>query len=73
VLNQGGKTLQQGDRLDVYFLGEELFDPYTKESLGQMEEKIAVVEVVRVNAKTTYAKVVDGDAELIEPEFIVRR
>jgi hypothetical protein len=38
-----------------------------------MEEKIAVVEVVRVNAKTTYAKVVDGDAELIEPEFIVRR
>jgi len=73
VLNQGGKTLQKGDRLDVYFLGEEMFDPYTKESLGQMEEKIAVVEVVRVNAKTTYANVVDGDAELIEPEFIVRR
>lgn len=73
VLNQGGKTLRKGDRLDVYFLGEELFDPYTRESLGRMEEKIAVVEVVRVNPKTTYAKVVDGDAELIEPQFIVRR
>lgn len=73
VLNQGGKTLKKGDRLDVYFLGEEMFDPYTKESLGFLEEKIAVVEVVRVNAKTTYAKVVEGDAELIEPQFIVRR
>lgn len=73
VLNQGGKTLKKGDRMDVYFLGEEMFDPYTKESLGQLEEKIAEIEVVRVNAKTTYAKVVDGDAELIEPEFIVRR
>lgn len=73
VLNQGGKTLKKGDRLDVYFLGEEMFDPYTKESLGYLEEKIAVVEVVRVNPKTTYAKVVEGDAELIEPQFIVRR
>ncbi len=73
VLNQGGKTLKQGDLLDVYFLGEEMFDPYTNESLGQLEEKIAVVKVVRVNAKTTYAKVVEGDAELIEQDFIVRR
>jgi len=73
VLNQGGKTLKKGDRLDVYFLGEEMFDPYTHESLGFLEEKIATIEVVRVNAKTTYAKVVDGDAELIEPQFIVRR
>jgi len=73
VLNQGGKTLKKGDRLDVYFLGEEMFDPYTKESLGRLEEKIAVVKVVRVSAKTTYAKVVEGDAELIETDFIVRR
>lgn len=73
VLNQGGKTLKQGDLLNVYFLGEEMFDPYTNESLGQLEEKIAVVKVVRVNAKTTYAKVVEGDAELIEQDFIVRR
>jgi len=73
VLNQGGKSMQKGERLTVYLLGEELFDPYTNESLGQLEEKIAVVEVVRVNAKTSYAKVVDGDAELIEPQFIVRR
>ncbi|MBP0049415.1 hypothetical protein H9C73_11765 [Marinobacterium sp. AK62] len=73
VLNQGGKTLKKGDRLDVYFLGEEMFDPYTRESLGRLEEKIAVVKVVRVGAKTTYAKVIEGDAELIDTDFIVRR
>lgn len=39
VLNQGGKTLKKGDRLDVYFLGEEMFDPYTKESLAFSKRK----------------------------------
>ncbi|HJE29780.1 MAG TPA: hypothetical protein K8U95_11410, partial [Pseudomonas nitrititolerans] len=60
-------------KLSVYFLGEEMFDPYTKESLGQMEEKVADIQVVRVNAKTTYAKIVGGDAELVETGAIVRR
>jgi len=73
VLNQGGKTLKAGDKLSVYFLGEEMFDPYTKESLGQMEDKVADIQVVRVNAKTTYAKIVGGDAELVETGAIVRR
>ena len=73
VINQGGKTLKKGDKLDVYFLGDEMFDPYTNESLGQLEEKIAQVKVIRSTAKLTYAKVVSGDAELIEPNFIVRR
>jgi len=73
VLNQGGKTLKKGDRLKVFLLGEEMFDPYTKESLGALEEEIAEATVVRVNAKTTYAKVVGGDAELIEKGYIVRR
>lgn len=73
VINQGGKTLKKGDLLDVFLLGDEMFDPYTNESLGQLEEKIAQVKVIRSTAKLTYAKVVDGDAELIEPSYIVRR
>jgi len=73
VLNQGGKTLKKGERLDVFLLGDEMFDPYTKESLGQIEDKVAEVKIVRVNAKTTYAKVVNGDADLIEKGFIARR
>ncbi len=73
VINQGGKTLKKGEMLDVYLLGEEMFDSYSGESLGQLEEQIATIKVVRINAKTTYAKVVNGDAELIEKDFIVRR
>lgn len=73
VLNQGGKTMKVGDKLSVFFLGEEMFDPYTHESLGQLEEKVADIQVVRVNAKTTYAKVVGGDAALVGNGAIVRR
>lgn len=73
VLNQGGKTLRKGELLDVFMIGEEMFDPYTKESLGNLEEQIAKIKVIRVNAKTTYAKVVEGDVELVEKNSIVRR
>ncbi|WP_421863186.1 hypothetical protein [Motiliproteus sp.] len=73
VLNQGGKTVKKGELLDIYLLGEEMFDPYTKESLGFLEEQIAKVKVLRVNAKTSYAKVVEGEADLIEQDFIARR
>lgn len=73
VLNQGGNTMKAGDKLSVYFLGEEMFDPYTNESLGQIEDKIADIQVVRVNAKTTYAKIIGGEAELVSNGAIVRR
>ena len=73
VLNQGGNTLKVGDKLSVYFLGEEMFDPYTGESLGQLEDKVADIEVIRVNPKTSYARVVSGDAELVSVGAIARR
>lgn len=73
VLNQGGSTMKVGDKLSVYFLGEEMFDPYTNESLGQIEDKIADIQVVRVNAKTTYAKIIGGEADLVANGAIVRR
>ncbi|CAG35319.1 CsgG/HfaB family protein [Desulfotalea psychrophila] len=73
IINQGGKSLKKGDKLHVYFVGEEMIDPYTKESLGQLEEKIATVQVIRPTAKVTYTRVIAGDAELIEAGAIIRR
>lgn len=73
VINQGGKGLKKGDTLDVYFVGDEMFDPYTKESLGFLEEQVATVKVIKVRAKVSYTKVISGDAELIEQGAIVRR
>ncbi|WP_417226077.1 hypothetical protein [Amphritea sp.] len=73
VINQGGKTLKKGDVLNVFLLGDEMFDPYTKESLGQLEEQIATVKVLRTTAKISYATTLSGEPELIEPNFILRR
>jgi curli biogenesis system outer membrane secretion channel CsgG len=73
VLNQGGKSLEVGDTLEVMSLGEEVVDPYTGESLGQQEQVIATVEIVRVLPKMSTAKVVSGSVESINELDIVRR
>ena len=73
ALNQGGKTLHVGDRLDVMHLGKKMFDPYTKEPLGRSETKVATIEIVRVNAKTSYGRVVEGSAGAIKRNDVCRR
>lgn len=73
VLNQGGKTLHIGDKLDVMRLGKKMFDPYTKESLGRVEKKVATIEIVRVNPKISFGKVIEGKASEIKRNDICRR
>jgi hypothetical protein len=41
-------------------LGQNLIDPYTKESLGEEEKEVARVEVTSVTDRTATAKVVAG-------------
>ena len=60
VLNQGGALHYEGELLDAYRLGEKLVDTYAKESLGRTETKIGTLQVVRVEAKLSYAVVIDG-------------
>ncbi|MCP3890342.1 MAG: hypothetical protein GY702_15950 [Desulfobulbaceae bacterium] len=72
VLNQGGDSLTKGQVLDVFFSGEEMFDPYTNESLGQLEEHVGKVKVVRITAKVTYTKFIEGDLDLVDVGSIVR-
>jgi hypothetical protein len=73
VLNQGGKSLAIGDKLEVMSLGEQVIDPYTGESLGQQEYVIATVEVISVLPKMSTAKVTTGSIESINELDIVRR
>lgn len=73
VLNQGGNSFEKGMRLDVMKAGEKVKDPYTKESLGSTESKIAQIEITRVTAKLSYAKVVNGDISLLNSNDICRR
>ncbi|GAA4650943.1 hypothetical protein GCM10023116_32260 [Kistimonas scapharcae] len=73
ILNQGGKTMKQGDRFSIYSLGEKLIDPYTNEVLGRTETKIATVRVVSVSAKMAYAEIVSGSIDDIRVKQIARK
>jgi len=60
TFNQGGDTVQTGRSYRLVSLGKNLTDPYTKESLGQEESEIAIVEVTAVTDRTATARLVSG-------------
>lgn len=61
TFNQGGDTVQVGRLYRLVSLGQNLVDPYTKESLGQQEREVARAEVITVTDRTATAKVVAGN------------
>lgn len=76
TLNQGGDLLKEGDSYDVFKFGERIVDPYTKESLGREEIFCGVIEVTRVNPKSSYAKVISSDIDIgaeFKPKLFVCR
>lgn len=78
VLGQGGESMTTGLILDLFRLGDRMIDPYTKESIGRVEEWVAAVEITRATNKQSYAKLVKtSDFDLQEhfapKAFIARR
>ena len=75
-LGQGGRTIQRGRSYNLIKLGERIYDPYTKESLGRQETIVGVVNITSVQAKTSTAKIARLDAitsdELSQIDLIVR-
>lgn len=72
IINQGGNTLHRGERFRAMLLGKQLFDPYTREPLGQTEREVAVVEIDRVDSKLSYARVVSGQLPGADAEVVLR-
>ena len=65
IINRGKDSgLKQGQVYDVFFAGEELIDPDTGESLGSGEEFVGKIEIVRINPKVSYAKILSE----VDPE-----
>lgn len=62
IIGEGGKSLAAGERFTVFALGETVADSRTGEELDEIEEPVGTVEIVRVTAKMSYARVVEGDA-----------
>ena len=60
TLNQGGDTVQVGRIYRLVTLGQNLVDPYTRESLGQEVREVARAEIISVTDRTATAKVVSG-------------
>ena len=60
VLSQGGQSLQVGQRWKAVFLGEELKDPQTGNSLGRKETPVGTIRIDRVAAQTSYGTVEEG-------------
>lgn len=60
VVNQGGETLRAGQRFRALVLGEAMTDPYTHETLGQLEQQAGIIEITQVEAKMSYAQVISG-------------
>jgi curli biogenesis system outer membrane secretion channel CsgG len=64
TLGQGGNNLQKGDKMEIFYYGDPILDPYTKESLGREEVPIGFVEVTRVNSKTSSASYIEGGFDI---------
>ena len=74
VLNQGGKNVRAGEVFDVFRQGEAIIDVTSGETLGAPEEKIATIQVTRVDPKMSYAVVAEGTPlDQIPVGAVVRR
>lgn len=73
VINQGGTGMKPGQQFKAFELSQELFDPYTKESLGRREREVGRVEVVRVLSKLSYARLVQGKLPPSGADLVLRR
>ena len=72
-LNRGkGGGIKKGDILELFSVGEELKDPQTGETLGGEEFSIGKIKVIKVAAKFSTAKPLDGLEDDPQPGDIAR-
>ncbi|ARU59146.1 curli production assembly/transport outer membrane lipoprotein CsgG [Oleiphilus messinensis] len=72
-LNQGGKMTSVGGHYEVFTPGDLITDPDTGLNIKIDGEKVAAIEVTKVQSKYSLAKLLSGSLASIEPGAIVRR
>lgn len=60
VINRGEGAIRVGDEFEVYSLGASYVDPDTGENLGQRENRIGLIKVIRVTPKFSEAQILEG-------------
>lgn len=73
VIGEGGKQLSVGERFTVCALGDEVKDTRTGEVIDVMEIPVATAEIVKVDSKLSYARVIEGDASKVDVGARLRR
>lgn len=73
VIGEGGRSLQSGEVLNVYKLGEEVRDTRTGEVIDTLEEPLGMVLVERVTEKLSYGRILEGDPARIPVGARLRR
>lgn len=73
VIGEGGKQLSVGERFAVCALGDEVTDTRTGEVIDVVEIPVATAEIVTVQQKLSYAKVIEGDAAQVKVGARLRR
>ena len=64
-LGQGGNQIKLNDQYSLYERSDEkIKDSYTGETLGNVETKIGLVEIIDSNSKFSVAKIIEADIEL---------
>jgi hypothetical protein len=60
IINRGKDGgLKKGQKFEVFYAGEALVDPDTGESLESVEEFVGTIEIVRINPKVSYGKIIE--------------
>ena len=64
-LGQGGNQIKLNDQYSLYERSDEkIKDSYTGETLGNVETKVGLVEIIDSNSKFSVAKIIETDIEL---------
>ena len=64
-LGQGGNQIKLNDHYSLYERSDEkIKDSYTGETLGNVETKVGLVEIIDSNSKFSVAKIIEADIEL---------
>ena len=66
TLNEGGQGVEVDQIYDVFAVGEDLFDPYTKEKLGQAETLVGKIKIISSAAKMATGTVVEKSGDIAE-------
>jgi len=73
ILNQAGKAVTKGQKYNVFSQGQNIIDVDTDLSLGNVENRIATVQVFKVQGNLSHAKIIKGDIADISVGLVCRQ